>query len=1016
MNLVSMITLLAGAVYIYLGYFGLKSDFRARIHQIFFLLCLACTWWAFCIALMFSAPERSSAWLLLRLSSPGWCMGPPLILHFTLYLTTARHTRRKRLLTLMAYLPGVFFAVLGLTVGVTSKTLVLRNFGWDNISATGSPVYWAYVAYYLLCVGISIAIVLYWGYHSHSKREKGQARVLAIFSFLGLLFASGSETLLPALGIASFPKMPVVLWLFWAFGMWYAISRYRFMILTPQIATAAIVSSITDMLIMLDAQGKITVVNNATQLMLGYTARQLVHHPASMVFFNKLFFQDLLRKAEKETVSAAKVELDYETRTGEKLPVMLSYSAIRDSFDELTGIVLVAQDLRPTRQLESQNAELEAISSSLLETNIALEKKSSQIKNILDNVGQGFLTFGSDLLIHDEYSAECSKIFGRSPEKQTLAQLIYPDDHEKKEFMERVFSRILSMEDEDRISLYLSLLPSEAEIQNRCISLEYKIVKPSATSEYIIAILTDITEKRFLEKKMEDERNTLQTLVKAIIYYDTLMECIDDFMDFAQYRAGEIMDSSWDLSQKISEIYRCIHTFKGNFSQFGSLDVVSRLHEMESFLGKAKDSNISINEITLKQMIQQSHMEQWLQDDLKKITDYLGNDFYRGKDTFKVSREKLQEIENKMIRLLSAEQYTLLLPCIRRLRYKSFKELLKPYPEYVVQLAERLGKSINTFSIEGDDILVDSDYYHAFIRSLIHVFRNVADHGIEYMDERMVLGKNVIGLVQCSVAADNDRIRLIISDDGAGIDMEKIAEAAIASGRYSEAEIAAAGEQELTDLIFEDTISTSNNVSMISGRGMGLAAVREETEKIKGLIRVESQPGAGTRYTFDLPVYRPFNMPEVTPNMILTAITRTIRSFIFDHTGLVFTDAGPIKPVSNITLNKYAAMINIRGIIDGILIITCSETLVKRLAPTFITADIGAEEESQVLEDVIAEIANIAAGNSLRTLGDSADFINISIPIVTSNWTAGIRQTHEQIYECILRDLDFEVKSIFIPV
>ena len=113
MNLVSLITFLAGILYLYLGYFGLKLDYRARLNQIFFLLCLACAWWAFCISFMFPSPNRSTAWLMLRLSSPGWCLGPALILHFTIHLTKKKHTLRKSLLTLGIYIPGLYFTVKG---------------------------------------------------------------------------------------------------------------------------------------------------------------------------------------------------------------------------------------------------------------------------------------------------------------------------------------------------------------------------------------------------------------------------------------------------------------------------------------------------------------------------------------------------------------------------------------------------------------------------------------------------------------------------------------------------------------------------------------------------------------------------------------------------------------------------------------------------------------------------------------------------------------------------------------
>lgn len=1014
MNIVSLVTFMAGIVYLYLGYFGIKSDFRARIHQIFVLLCVACAWWAFCIAFMFPAADRQTAWFLLRLSSVGWCMGPPLILHFTIYLTVKRHTFVDGLIPFLIYIPGIFFTIVGTTVGLTSKMLVLKSFGWDNIAAADSPLYWAYVAYYLLCVGISIAMVMYWGYHSNSRREKGQARVLSVFSFLGLLFASGSETLLPVIGITSFPKIPVVMWLFWAYGMWYAISKYRFMIMTSQIAAAAIVSSITDMLVILDARGEIIVINEPTQNMLGYVPSELMHRPAGLIFASQYPINHLLEKIETKTLSTTKVELDYQTRSGEKIPVMLSCSAIRDSFDELTGIVLVAQDLRTTKQLEVQNAELEAIGNNLMEANLALQEKSTQIKNILNNVGQGFLSFGADLRIHDEYSRECDHILGRSAKNCTLSDLIYPNDEEQSDFLQTVLTKILTQNDKERNDLYLSLLPSEIEINRRCISLEYRLANNSLNDSHcIIVILTDITEKRLMEVKIEEEQHILRMLVKAIVYYDSFTECIEEFRYFADHGISEILDEKWGTGKKVNEIYRNVHTFKGNFSQFDTINIVVKMHKLETAIANFRDKQYT-NENSLRQFLAQFNMSEWLEEDLKTITEHLGEEFWENKDTFRVNKQKLQEIEEKMLDLLPPQEFALLLPYIRRLRYKSFKAMLKSYPEYALQLAERMGKSINPFSIEGDDIMVDTEYYHAFASSLIHVFRNMVDHGIEYRDERVMLGKNEMGSIKCSIECSNDNIRLVISDDGSGIDLEKIMEKAIASGMHSEYEIACFNAEDLNNLVFEENLSTADDITLISGRGMGLTAVKEETEKVNGVIRVKSELGAGTAYIIDLPVYKAFDLPELSVPAILSSVVKTIQNAAHNHLGISLKDDYNVIPAESIVLNRYTAMTSIRGILDGIMVMTYSEALIKRLAPLLIDFNTGDEEE--LWEDMAAEATNILLGNSLKLLGNMSDFITIGVPIVTSNWAARLKQPYEQIYTCTVNMDDYSVTSFFIPL
>lgn len=1018
MNLVSLLTFLAGVFYIGLGSFGLRFDYRARLNQIFFLLCLACAWWAFCIAFMFPAADRSTAWFLLRLSSPGWCMGPPLILHFTIYLTSNQPSIRKRLLTIGIYLLGLIFTIIGLTRGLTSNMLVLKSFGWDNLPASNTSEYWAYVVFYLFCVGLSIGMLIYWGNRSHSQREKEQARILAIFSFLGLLLASGSETLLPLLGIKSYPKIPVVMWLLWAYGMWYAISKYRFLSLTPEIASQKIIASITDMMIMLNPQGQITIANQSVQKSLAYASGELLQQPASCILADKHSLADTLTKIHSGLVSADIIELDYQSKHGEKIPVRLSCSAIRDRFEELVGVVLVAQDLRPTRLLETQNEELEAMTNDLLETNLILEKKSRQIKNILDHVGQGFLAFGPDLLIKDEYSQECQQIFSRSPARQTLAEMLYPGDDEQAAFFSKIFSYLLGPTGNDKADLYLPLLPAELELNQRCISLEYQLVNETSASDskYVICILTDITEKRLLQEKMEEERSSLKMVVKAIVYYDTFIECIEDFRNFSRRKAYEIINSPDSLSQKIAELNRCIHTFKGNFSQFDTSQIVKKLHQAESMLSQAWDSGQLVDDSSLRELFRTFHIHEWLDDDLGKISDFLGEDFLRNKETYKIEKEKLLELEEKMALFLPPNEYALLLPYIRKLRYKPFKEMLKSYPEYVLQLAERMGKNINPFQIEGDNPLVDHEYYHFFARSLVHVFRNMVDHGIEYADERLLLGKSEIGSISCRIDSSHGRIRVSISDDGAGIDVEGIKSKAIASRLYTEAELASYTEEELLDFIFADAFSTADHVSLISGRGIGLSVVKSETERIHGSLQVKTEAGKGTVYVFDLPIPVTYETPLLSMPNILISIVGTVQEMARQLFDIRFGKEVNIISADKVHLHQYTALITIRGVIDGMILMSYNEKLLKVFARELLRDDPSPEFSSDILEDLTAEATNIILGNSLKKLGEFEDLVRIGVPTVTTNQTASIRQANTKIYTCSVENHEYMLTCSFIPI
>jgi two-component system chemotaxis sensor kinase CheA len=137
---------------------------------------------------------------------------------------------------------------------------------------------------------------------------------------------------------------------------------------------------------------------------------------------------------------------------------------------------------------------------------------------------------------------------------------------------------------------------------------------------------------------------------------------------------------------------------------------------------------------------------------------------------------------------------------------------------------------------------------------LIHLLRNCVDHGIETPDVRARVGKPARAAITLAVSQVNgSTVEILVSDDGAGIVAEKVKESAIKHGFLSADDARQLGDAESHALIFHAAVSTSPIITRLSGRGLGLAIVREKAEKIGGRVSVESQPGQGTRFRIVLP-------------------------------------------------------------------------------------------------------------------------------------------------------------------
>jgi len=149
---------------------------------------------------------------------------------------------------------------------------------------------------------------------------------------------------------------------------------------------------------------------------------------------------------------------------------------------------------------------------------------------------------------------------------------------------------------------------------------------------------------------------------------------------------------------------------------------------------------------------------------------------------------------------------------------------------------------------------VDPRILGPFCKSLVHVFRNCIDHGIEDADSRLAAGKHESGRIHCRIERSGARLHLSISDDGRGIDPEQIRVKAVERGLITAETATRLSEAEVLRLIFTDRLSTREQVTEVSGRGIGLGACLRELEHVGGTVEVVSTPGAGSAFCFSLPL------------------------------------------------------------------------------------------------------------------------------------------------------------------
>jgi two-component system chemotaxis sensor kinase CheA len=207
------------------------------------------------------------------------------------------------------------------------------------------------------------------------------------------------------------------------------------------------------------------------------------------------------------------------------------------------------------------------------------------------------------------------------------------------------------------------------------------------------------------------------------------------------------------------------------------------------------------------------------------------------------------EVAGQRIDLITSE----LQEAIMLTRMQSIGNVFNKFPRVVRDLSQTLGKQVDLI-LEGKDVELDKTIIEAIGDPLTHLVRNSVDHGIETPDVRKRLGKNPMGKIFLKAYHEAGQVNIEITDDGKGLDGNKIAAKAVEKGRITEEQAKIMSPREKTNLIFLPGFSTAEKVTDVSGRGVGMDVVKTNLDQLGGLIDIESEPGHGTTIHIKLPL------------------------------------------------------------------------------------------------------------------------------------------------------------------
>ena len=190
---------------------------------------------------------------------------------------------------------------------------------------------------------------------------------------------------------------------------------------------------------------------------------------------------------------------------------------------------------------------------------------------------------------------------------------------------------------------------------------------------------------------------------------------------------------------------------------------------------------------------------------------------------------------------------------VMKIRMVPVEQLFRRFPRMLRDVAKACGKEVELV-VSGQDTDLDKSLLDVIAEPLTHLVRNAVSHGIESAEERVRAGKPARGTIRLTAYHQGNQVIVEIGDDGRGIDTQRVKNKAVAKGIISEEEADRMGEHEILALVFRPGFSTADEITEISGRGVGLDVVQTVLHRLKGSVDIETRPGQSTTFRLKLPL------------------------------------------------------------------------------------------------------------------------------------------------------------------
>jgi two-component system chemotaxis sensor kinase CheA len=459
-----------------------------------------------------------------------------------------------------------------------------------------------------------------------------------------------------------------------------------------------------------------------------------------------------------------------------------------------------------------------------------INARNRDMRLVLDNVGQGFITLEFSGAMSEERSRIVDEWFGPVAGTPRLWDYLRPFDPTFADNFELGWSAVV-----DQflpVDLCLDQLPSTVKKDGRTLKLDYRPIfhvdsDPASQGDQLdktVVVITDVTVRLARERSEQRQRETMSI-------HRRLLADRQAFEQFYAEASALVVALAQPIQRDLVVMRRQIHTLKGNCALFGLESVAQLCHEIEDRIADAgafgSDDRVRLHEAWAA--IVETH---------DALTEGAGG------DSIRVARK---DYEKLLVAARDIGAPAVMVAEIEAWECEPAVERLALVREQIERLAIRLGKAKVDVVWEATDLRLPPRKWAPFWSAFAHVIRNTVDHGVETTEVRVAAGKSSRATIRLGIERERDQVVVSISDDGPGIDWAAIA------AKLRERGLPCSSRHDLETALLAGGLSSRSESSATSGRGLGLSAVYESLRALGGRLELVAESGGGTSLRCCLP-------------------------------------------------------------------------------------------------------------------------------------------------------------------